>query len=557
MHHVTHRDQDAVTHASSATALADESPLEAAGQMTHREILEALSGLLLAMFVAMLSSTVVTNALPSIVEDLHGSQTGYTWVVVATLLAMTATTPIWGKLADLFSKKLLVQSALVIYTSGSLIAALAPNMQVLIGARVVQGLGVGGLTALVQVVIASMVSPRERGRYSGYIGAVFALATVSGPLIGGLIVDSPLGWRGTFFVGMPIAVVAFAVLQAKLHLPIVKRPVRIDYLGATLIAGGVSLLLVWVSLAGQQFDWVSATSAAMVVGGLVVIAAALYVEAYVAAEPIIPLRLFKDRTTALATAASVLVGVSMFGATVYLSEYFQNARGMSPTEAGLMSIAMVGGLLVSSIVTGRIITATGLWKRYLVGGMVLVVVGLTLLGTIDATTPLAEVLAFMAVLGLGLGATMQNLVLAVQNNTAQADMGAASSVVAFFRSMGGSIGVSALGALLSHQVATKVSEGLAALGIPAGHSTGSIPDLDALPAPVRALYEGAFGDATGHLFLVAAPFALLALVCVLFIREVPLRTTLDDAEAPIGNNGAVSVDGRVEDGAQDRVEVAV
>jgi len=522
--------------ASTNTNTATEAPVEASGEMSHREVLEALSGLLLAMFVAMLSSTVVTNALPAIVSDLHGSQTGYTWVVVATLLAMTATTPIWGKLADLFSKKLLVQTALVIYTAGSLVAALAPNMQVLIGARVIQGLGVGGLTALVQVVIASMVSPRERGRYSGYIGATFAIATVSGPLIGGLIVDSPLGWRGTFFVGMPIAVAAFAVLQAKLHLPVVRREVHIDYLGATLIMGGVSLLLVWVSLAGAQFDWISATSALMVLGGLAVIAAALYVEAKVAIEPIIPLRLFRDRTTALATAASVLIGVSMFGATVYLSEYFQNSRGMSPTEAGLMSIAMVGGLLVSSIVTGRIISDTGLWKRYLVGGMVLVVIGISLLGTIDATTPLVEVGAFMALLGLGLGATMQNLVLAVQNNTAQADMGAASSVVSFFRSLGGSIGVSALGALLSHQVAQKVSDGLAALGIPEGHSTGAIPDLDTLPAPVRALYETAFGDATGHLFLVAAPFALLALVCVLFIREVPLRTTLDRAEPEIGHN---------------------
>jgi len=527
--------------------------------MSHREVLEALSGLLLAMFVAMLSSTVVTNALPSIVEDLHGSQTGYTWVVVATLLAMTATTPIWGKLADLFSKKLLVQSALVIYTIGSLIAALAPNMQVLIGARVVQGLGVGGLTALVQVVIASMVSPRERGRYSGYIGAVFAVATVSGPLIGGLIVDSPLGWRGTFFVGLPIAVAAFAVLQAKLHLPVVTRPVRIDYLGASLIIGGVSLLLIWVSLAGTQFDWISLTSAAMVAGGVLVIAAAVYVEAKVAAEPIIPLRLFKDRTTTLATVASVLIGVSMFGATVYLSEYFQSARGMSPTEAGLMSVAMVGGLLVSSIVTGRIITRTGLWKRYLVGGMVLVVVGLALLGTIDASTPLVEVGAFMAVLGLGLGATMQNLVLAVQNNTAQADMGAASSVVAFFRSMGGSIGVSALGAVLSHQVTQKVTDGLAAMGIPAGHSTGSIPDLDALPAPVRALYESAFGEATGHLFLVAAPFALLALLCVAFIREVPLRTTLDHEPPAVGssmgNNDPVQVEGKVR--VEGRVEAGV
>jgi EmrB/QacA subfamily drug resistance transporter len=540
-----------VTQTSPASAVAlNESPVEASGRMSHREVLEALSGLLLAMFVAMLSSTVVTNALPRIVSDLHGSQTGYTWVVVATLLAMTASTPIWGKLADQFSKKLLVQSALVIYTIGSLIAALAPNMQVLIGARVVQGLGVGGLTALVQVVIASMVSPRERGRYSGYIGATFALATVSGPLIGGLIVDSPLGWRGTFFVGLPIAVAAFIVLQAKLHLPVFKRPVQIDYLGATLIVGGVSILLVWVSLAGQQFGWTSATSAAMVLAGLAVIAAALYVEARVAVEPIIPLRLFKDRTTSLATVASVLIGVSMFGSTVYLSEYFQNARGMSPTEAGLMSVAMVGGLLVSSIVTGRIISTTGLWKRYLVGGIVLVVVGLGLLGTIDATTPLVEVGAFMALLGLGLGATMQNLVLAVQNNTAQADMGAASSLVSFFRSLGGSIGVSALGAVLSHQVTQKVTDGLAALGIEGGHSTGSIPDLATLPAPVRALYETAFGEATGHLFLIAAPFALVAFICILFMREVPLRTTLDREEALIGNNDLVDSNDRVEAGVR-------
>jgi EmrB/QacA subfamily drug resistance transporter len=555
----TDRDQDPVTQSSSVPTSArtdeapDEAPVEASGQMSHREVLEALSGLLLAMFVAMLSSTVVTNALPRIVSDLHGSQTGYTWVVVATLLSMTATTPIWGKLADLFSKKLLVQSALIIYSIGSLIAGLAPNMETLIGARVIQGLGVGGLTALVQVVIASMVSPRERGRYSGYIGAVFAVATVSGPLIGGLIVDSPLGWRGTFYVGLPVAVAAFLVLQFKLHLPVVKRDVQIDYLGATLIVGGVSVLLVWVSLAGQQFDWVSPTSAGMVVGGLAVIAAALYVEAKVAAEPIIPLRLFRDRTTSLATAASVLIGVSMFGATVYLSEYFQNARGMTPTEAGLMSVAMVGGLLVSSIVSGRIITRTGLWKRYLVGGMVLVVAGLTLLGTIDATTPLVEVGAFMALLGLGLGATMQNLVLAVQNNTAQADMGAASSVVSFFRSMGGSIGVSALGALLSHQVTQKVTDGLAALGIEGGHSTGTIPDLDSLPAPVRALYESAFGEATGHVFLVAAPFAFLAFLCILFIREVPLRTTLDRDETAIGHNGPVLT----RDETADRAEASV
>ncbi|MFL6155831.1 MAG: MDR family MFS transporter [Marmoricola sp.] len=498
--------------------------------MTHREILEALSGLLLAMFVAMLSSTVVSNALPRIVSDLHGSQSGYTWVVVATLLTMTASTPIWGKLADQFDKKVLVQSALVIYVIGSLIAATAPSMGVLIGARAFQGLGVGGLTALVQVVIASMVPPRERGRYSGYIGAVFAVATVSGPLIGGVLVDVPgLGWRSCFYVGIPIAALAFVVLQKKLHLPVVKREVSIDYLGAGLIVGGVSTLLIWVSLAGNDFGWGSATSYGLVGLGVVLLAAAVYVELAVAVEPVIPVQMFRDRTTALATVASVLVGVAMFGATVYLSQYFQVARGMSPTHAGLMSISMVGGLLVSSIVSGRVITANGRWKRFLVGGMAMVVVGLGLLSTIDDTTPLVVVGVFMAVLGVGLGSTMQNLVLAVQNNAAPSEMGTASAVVTFFRSMGGSIGVSALGALLSAQVSTKVTSGLAAIGVPtSGHQSHEIPDLSALPGPVRTVFEHAFGSATGELFLVATPFALAALVAVLFIREVPLRTTLED-----------------------------
>jgi len=509
--------------------------------MTHREILEALTGLLLAMFVAMLSSTVVSTALPRIVTELHGNQTGYTWVVVATLLAMTATTPIWGKLADLFSKKLLVQAALLLFSLGSVIAAVAPSMGVLIAARAVQGLGAGGLTALVQVVIASMVSPRERGRYSGYIGATFATATVSGPLLGGLIVDSPLGWRGCFIVGLPIAVIAFVVLQKTLHLPTIKRQVKIDYLGATLIMGGISLVLLWFSLAGSSFDWVSTTSGLLVAGSVVLVAAALWVEARIAHEPVIPLRLFRDRTTALATAASVMIGVAMFGATVYLAQYFQLARGMSPTEAGLMSVAMVGGLLVSSIVSGRIITRTGYWKRWLVGGMVLVIIGISLLGTIDAATPLWKVGFFMAIVGVGLGATMQNLVLSVQNNVAVEDLGAASSVVSMFRSIGGSAGVAVLGAVLGHQVTGGVKTGIGGL-LQAGkvtpeqveqlqHTTGDIPNLAELPAPIRALYEASFGEAVGHLFMVAAPFALAALICVLFIKEVPLRTSVGPSAA--------------------------
>ena len=519
-------------HAASRRQVDPSPRADAPGEMTHRQVLEALSGLLLGLFVAMLSSTVVSNALPRIVADLEGSESGYTWVVVATLLTMTASTPVWGKLADLFSKKLLVQTALVIFVVGSLGAGFAPNMGSLIAARAVQGLGVGGLTALVQVVIASIVPPRERGRYSGYLGAVFALATVSGPLLGGFVVDSAWGWRGCFFVGLPVALLAFVVLQKTLHVPTIRREVHIDYLGAILIAGGVSTLLIWVSLAGHNFAWGSFTTAWMVALGVALLVAAVLTEMR-APEPIIPLRMFRDRTTSLATLASVMVGVAMFGSTVYLSQYFQIAQGMTPTHAGLMSMAMVGGLLVSSIGTGRVISRTGRWKRFLVSGMVLVVVGLLLLSSIDETTGLARVGVFMAVLGLGLGATMQNLVLAVQNNTAQRDMGAASSVVAFFRSMGGSIGVSALGAVLSHQVTAGVVSGLTKLGqAPSGDSGAAttIPDMSTLPAPIRAVFESAFGDATGHLFLIAVPFAVVALVAVLFIREVPLRTTIERAD---------------------------
>jgi EmrB/QacA subfamily drug resistance transporter len=523
--------------ATAAPAQQDVAP------MSHKEILEALSGLLVAMFVAILSSTIVSTALPRIVADLHGTQTGYTWVLVATMLAMTATTPIWGKLADLFSKKLLMQIALVVYVGGSALAGMATSMSWLIGARVVTGLGVGGVMALIQIIIASMVSPRERGRYSGYIGASFGLATLLGPLVGGVVVDSALGWRGCFYVGLPFALLAFFVLQFKLHLPTVKREVKIDYLGATLLMGGVSILLIWVSLAGQQFDWVSATSAYMVVGGLVVLGLALLVEAKHAVEPIIPLQLFKDRTISLATFAAVLVGVAMLSATTFLAEYFQTSRGMSPTHAGLMSLSMVVGLMATSIVSGKLISDTGRWKVWLVGGMVLVVAGSALLATIDHRTPLWAVGLYMLVLGAGLGCTQQNLILAVQNNVDQANIGAASSVVAFFRTLGGAIGVSVFGAVLSHQVTAKVTDGLGAL-IAGGNVTpsqakalgdGGVPNVAELPTPLRNLFEGAFGDATGHIFLFTVPFALLALLTVVFIKEGRLRTTLDMIEEPEAN----------------------
>ncbi|MCX5398148.1 MFS transporter [Streptomyces sp. NBC_00102] len=501
------------------------SEASAGAPMTHREIMEALTGLLLGMFVAILSSTVVSNALPHIISDLGGGQSAYTWVVTASLLAMTATTPIWGKLSDLFSKKLLVQIALVIYVLGSCAAGLSTSSGMLIVFRVVQGIGVGGLSALAQVVLAAMISPRERGRYSGYLGAVFAVATVGGPLLGGVITDTSwMGWRWCFYVGVPFAIIALFVLQKTLKLPVVKRDVKVDWTGAFFISAGVSLLLLWVTFAGDKYAWGSWQTVVMLVGVVALIGAFVFTESK-AREPIIPLRLFRNRTITLASVASLFVGVAMFAGTVFFSQYFQLARGKSPTMSGVMTIPMIAGLFLSSTISGQVITKTGRWKAWLVSGGVLVTAGLGLLGTIRYDTTYWHVAIFMFLVGAGVGMMMQNLVLAAQNQVAPQDLGAASSVVTFFRSLGGAIGVSALGAVMANRVTHYVTDGLSDLGVKStGGTGGGIPDLATLPAPMRAVVEAAYGHGVGDVFLFAAPCALLAFLFAIFIKEVALRT---------------------------------
>ncbi|MGW5236346.1 MDR family MFS transporter, partial [Streptomyces nodosus] len=496
--------------------------------MTHRQIMEALSGLLLGMFVAILSSTIVSNALPHIIGDLGGGQSAYTWVVTASLLAMTATTPLWGKLADLYSKKALVQIALIIYVLGSMAAGLSQNPGMLIACRVVQGVGVGGLSALAQIVMAAMISPRERGRYSGYLGATFAVATVGGPLLGGVITDTSwLGWRWCFYVGVPFAVIALIVLQKTLHLPVVKRQVKVDWAGAFFISAAVSLLLVWVTFAGDKYDWLSWQTCAMVGGAIVLGAVFLFIESR-ASEPIIPLRLFRNRTITLSSLASLFVGVAMFTGTVFFAQYFQLARDKSPTMSGVLTIPMIGGLFVSSTVSGQIISRTGKWKAWLVSGGVLVTAGLGLLGTIRYDTAYWKMAVFMALLGLGIGMMMQNLVLCTQNQVAPTDLGSASSTVTFFRSLGGAVGVSALGAVMAHRITDYVKDGLADLDpeyarLAAG-SGDSIPDMNKLPVPLRTVMESAYGHGIADVFLIASSMAFLAFVTTLFIKEVPLRT---------------------------------
>ncbi|MFK0152167.1 MFS transporter [Streptomyces sp. NPDC090499] len=519
----------------SAAGPAEQAP------MSHRQIMEALTGLLLGMFVAILSSTIVTNALPHIIGDLGGGQSAYTWVVTASLLAMTATTPLWGKLSDLYSKKALVQIALVIYVAGSMVAGLSQNPEMLIACRVVQGVGVGGLSALAQIVMAAMISPRERGRYSGYLGATFAVATVGGPLLGGVITDTSwLGWRWCFYVGVPFAVIALIVLQKTLHLPVVKRDVKVDWAGAFFVAAAVSVLLLWVTFAGDKYDWISWQTYAMVGGSIALGLIFVLVESK-AAEPIIPLRLFRNRTITLASLASLFVGVAMFTGTVFFSQYFQLARDKSPTMSGVMTIPMIGGLFISSTVSGQFITRTGRWKAWLVSGGVLVTAGLGLLGTIRYDTAYWKMSIFMALMGLGIGMMMQNLVLCTQNQVAPSDLGSASSTVTFFRSLGGAVGVSALGAVMANRITHYITDGIASLSpkyqaalAGSSSSTDSIPDLAKYPKPLRTLVESAYGHAIADVFMIAGGLAALAFLISLFIKEVPLRTKGALAQAAEG-----------------------
>ncbi|PPG17506.1 MULTISPECIES: MDR family MFS transporter [unclassified Rathayibacter] len=495
--------------------------------MSHRQVLESLSGLLLGMFVSILAGTVVSTSLPRIISDLKGDQNAYTWVVTATLLATTVSTPLWGKFADLFNRKLLIQLALGLFVIGSALAGFSQDTNMLIVFRVFQGLGAGGLAALSQIIMADIISPRERGKYAGLFGGVMAIGTVGGPLLGGVVTDA-FGWRWNFFIAMPVAIVAIVLLQMTLRLPAhPKRKVRIDYLGAVLIAGGVSLLLIWVSLAGKNFDWASWETAVMVGGAVVLLIAAVITELTVA-EPIIPMGMFKNRTFSLAVVASISVGVSMFGVAVFLAQYMQLARGATPTQSGLLTIPMMAGLLIASTIFGGIISRTGKWKAIMISGGVLAVIGTSLLSTLRYDTDLVLVGIYMAVLGAGLGMLMQNLVLVVQNSIEVKNLGVATSAVTFFRSLGGTVGVSVLGSMLGTVIADRIKTGIAGLA-PADQAlaaqalgSGTIPQPATLPDAVRVVVESAYGIGVGDVFLYSIPLAVVTLIAVVLLPNVSL-----------------------------------
>ena len=527
---------------------------------SRREVLSAISGLVVGMFVALISSTVVAPSLPRIVTELGGNQSDFPWIVTASLLAMTVATPIWGKLSDLLDRKLLVQLSLVIFVVGSMLSGAAGSTLWLICTRALQGIGIGGLMALVQIVIADLISPRERGRYMGFIGAVMGIGQVGGPLIGGFLTDA-LDWRWNFYVFVPFALIGLVVIQKTLKLP--PRPPRkvsVDYLGAVLIAAGVTTLLLWVSLAGGSFPWWSAPTLWMVGGAVLALGLAVWVELR-ADEPIIPMHLFRDRTFSLSVIASIAVGVAMFGTSIFLSQYMQFARGATPTLSGIMILPMVAGQMLGGIGGGNLISRWGRWKALVVAGGGLAIVGLALMGTIHYDTDFVLVSVYMFVLGLGVGLVMQNLVLVVQNAVDPRHLGAASAGVTFFRTLGGSVGVSAIGAALSGRIPSLVQEGLA--GLSRAELKGveqlqgdQLPDLATLPEPLRLVVENAYGTAIAHSFWDVVPLAVIALVAILFLPNLPLsrrtsaqrlrhsaeNTTLELADAAMGNDSPESVE---------------
>ena len=526
-------------------------------KMTHRQVLEALTGLLLGMFVSMIATTVVSTSMPVIVHDLGGDQAAYTWVITATLLTTAISTPIWGKLADLFNRKLLIQIAIVVFVGATAAAGFAQDTNTLIAFRAIQGIGGGGLAALSQVIMADIISPRERGRYMGLFGAVMAVATVGGPLLGGWITDVA-NWRWNFFVALPFAVAALIILQKTLHLSTERtRKVSIDYIGIVLLSAAVSLILIWITNAGSTFDWWS-TETVLMVGGAIVSAIAFIIVELKVREPLIPLTLFRGRTFTLSVLASISIGVAMFGTSVYLAQYMQLSRGATPTEAGLMTLPMMAGLLISSMVIGQLVTRFGKWKGYLILGSVLLIAGSVMLSTLHYDTNFVLVSIYMFVMGAGVGMTMQNLVLIVQNVAKPSEMGVASSGVTFFRSLGGTIGVSVMGAVLANSLTGLFSDGkerigaaIAQLGdkgaeVAAQLSSGTLPEVRLLPEPVRSIIEDFYAQAISHAFLIGIPLAVISLIAILFLPNRPLTTMTTTERAQADAAKKKPVDGAVD-----------
>ncbi|OLE29816.1 MAG: EmrB/QacA family drug resistance transporter [Actinobacteria bacterium 13_1_20CM_3_68_10] len=486
--------------------------------------------LLLVLLLASLDQTIVSTALPTIVGDL-GGVSDLSWVVTAYLLSSTVVGPVYGKLGDQYGRKIVLQVAIVIFLVGSALCGISQNMTELIVFRGIQGLGGGGLFVITIAVVGDIFPPRQRGRYQGYFGGVFGVSTVLGPLLGGFFVDN-LSWRWIFYVNLPIGVIALAVIATAFQPRIDHVKHTIDYLGSSLLAGGLAAIVLYTSLGGTTYSWTSPWMLALIVGGVLLLVAFVYAESR-AAEPVLPLELFRNRVFSVTSAMGFIVGLALFGAITYLPLYLQDVKGHSPTSSGLLILPLMVGLLTASIGSGQLITRFGRYKPFPVAGTAIMVVGLLLLSRLQVDTSTVVTGAYMLVLGFGLGNVIQVLVLAAQNAVDYKYLGVASSGSTLFRQIGGSIGVSVFGAIFANQLAGNLV-GKLPPGARVPSSAANPAVVKQLPAVLRDPFRIAITDALTTVFLVAAGIAVLAFLLSWLLPEVPLKTT---AGAPDPGDG--------------------
>ncbi|MEO3808217.1 MDR family MFS transporter [Sphaerisporangium sp. B11E5] len=491
-------------------------------RLGRRQVHLVFFGLMVALLLAALDQTIVSTALPTIVGDLHGVE-HIGWVVTAYLLASTIGLPIYGKLGDLIGRKVVFQSAIVIFLVGSVLCGLARNMPELIGFRALQGLGGGGLMIGVQAIVADLVSPRERGRYTGIIGAVWGLSSVAGPLIGGFLTDHA-SWRWCFYVNLPLGLVAFVLTSVVLRLPKPDLRPRLDVLGTVLIAGASTCVVLVTSWGGTEYPWGSPPIVSLAALAVVLAVAFVFAERR-APEPIIPLHLFRQNLFVVPAAISVFVGVGMFAAVAYLPTFLQIVNGATPTESGLLMLPMVAGITLTSIGSGRIIASTGRYRVFPIAGMGLLTIGMVLLSRMTADSSMALNGLFMFVTGLGLGMMLQTLVLIVQNSVEYRDVGAATSAVNYFRQTGASLGTSLVGAIFIHRLTGELAARDPLLSMRAvNRITPQI--MDQVPPGVRSTIVQGYAAALPPIFLYLAPIVAVGFVLAFFVKEIPLSDRL-------------------------------